>query len=130
MQMSAFFMEGHTNINSHVEDDRNAYGIILLAIYYPEVAAFLMFALATRLSPNSRVKIHSRRPSQNFVAYNNKGKSLQVGLSYSFRRLHKTFSCACISHPLPAPYAASNLDILVVRLASHLKLGPYSPSNA
>jgi uncharacterized membrane-anchored protein len=53
MKMSAFFVGGHTNISSHVEDDRNAYGIILLAICYPEVAAFLMFALATRLSQMS-----------------------------------------------------------------------------
>jgi hypothetical protein len=39
---------------SNVADDRNGYGIILLAIYYPHVAAFWMFALATRLSKTSR----------------------------------------------------------------------------
>jgi len=31
-------------------EGRNTYGIILLGIYYLDVAAFLMFALATRLS--------------------------------------------------------------------------------
>ena len=50
MDMPAFFKRGHTSIDSHTEEDRNAYGIILLAKFYLYGAAFQMFALATRLS--------------------------------------------------------------------------------
>jgi hypothetical protein len=89
----------------------------MLAIFCQQVAAFLMFALATRL-PKFRSTL--RRGSQNSslrTFATTKGKAYKLGLSCSFHRLHKTVSCTLVSHLLPAPYAA---HILVVHLASHL----------
>jgi hypothetical protein len=108
-------------------EDRNSHGIILLASFDLRLAAFLMFALAPRLSKTSDPPCNAHLKT--FIARNN-GKLLLVGLHCSFHWLDTTTSCSCVSHLLPAPYAASNLDILVVQLASHLKLGPHSPSNA
>lgn len=108
----------HINVlpSMKIKEGGDSYGITL-ANLCQQVAAFLMFALATRLS-KSRSTLQRGSQTSSFCAFaSNKGKvSYKLSLYCSFHRLHKTTSCIFVSHLLPAPYAAPNLDILVHRI--------------